>query len=77
MGKQTFKYIGLCMAIYLSMSVVEIFLCKPFIDFIGTGFWTHMVVYCVLLLLVNPVVTYFVIDKFFKFEPEVITVKKS
>lgn len=77
MGKQTFKYIGLCTAIYLCISAVEIFLGSPLIDFIGTDFWTHIIVYCLLLLIVNPTVVYFVIYKFFKFEPEIINTRKT
>ena len=72
MGKQSFKYIGLCMGIYLCLSAIEIFLCKPLVDFIGTGFWTHMLVYSCLLLIANPIATYFIIKRFFKFEPEII-----
>ena len=77
MGKQTIKYIGLCIGIYLCLSVVEIFLLRPLVDFIGTGFWTHMIVYCVLLLVINPVSTYFIIEKFFNFNPETIEINNN
>lgn len=70
MGKQTIKYIGLCMLIFLVLSVIEIFLLRPLIDFIGTDFWTHFIVYNVFLLLINPFATKYAINKFFDFKSE-------
>lgn len=67
MGKYTLKYIGLCMGIYLALSGIEIFLLRPLIDFIGTEFVTHLIVYNVLLLIVNPLVVYIVAGKLIKF----------
>ena len=34
MGKDTFRYIGLCMLIYLSIACLQIFFLDPLIDFI-------------------------------------------
>lgn len=75
MGKQTFKYIGLCIAFYLCISLLELFFANPLIDFIGTGFWIHMITYCILLILINPILTYFLVNRLFKFEPDIITSK--
>ena len=67
MGKQTFKYILLCTAIYGVLSLIEI-LIKPLIEMIDNGYWTIMIVYNVLLLIINPIATYFIVNKCFKFE---------
>ena len=68
MGKQALKYIPLCVGIYLCLSVIEIFLFKPLINLIDTRFTTHLIVYNVFLLIVNPIVTKLVVDKFFNFK---------
>ena len=54
MGKKTFPYILLCTGLYLILSAVEIFLLKPLIDFLGTGYRIHLAVNVILLLIVNP-----------------------
>lgn len=63
MGKQMFKYVLVCMGTYMSMAAVEIFLLKPLVDFFGTDFWTHLLVYAILLLVVNPVITKIITNK--------------
>ena len=72
MGKQGFKYILLCIGIYLCMSAIEIFLFKPLINLIDTRFITHLIIYNVFLLLVNPIVVKLIIDKFFDFKSDEI-----
>lgn len=71
MGKQTFKYIGFCLGIYLLLSAIEIFLFRPLVDFIGTSFWTYFVVYNVFLILLNPLLTKLIVNKFFVFKTDV------
>ena len=68
MGKQALKYIPLCVCLYLCLSAIEIFLFKPLINLIDTRFTTHLIVYNVFLLIVNPIVTKLVVDKFFNFK---------
>ena len=68
MGKQALKYVPLCVGIYLCLSAIEIFLFKPLINLIDTRFTTHLIVYNVFLLIVNPIVTKLVVDKFFNFK---------
>ncbi|MBQ6560253.1 MAG: hypothetical protein IJL85_05435 [Erysipelotrichaceae bacterium] len=63
MGKKTLPYIGLCTGFYLLISAIEIFLGKPLVDFIGFGYRTHLIVYIILLLLVNPFIVRYVTDK--------------
>ncbi|MBR4461516.1 MAG: hypothetical protein IKS51_02930 [Erysipelotrichaceae bacterium] len=63
MGKKTLPYIGLCTGMYLLLGAFEIFLCKPLIDFIGFGYRTHLIVFLLLLLLVDPLIVRYVADK--------------
>lgn len=63
MGKKTLPYIGLCTGMYLLIGMIEIFLCRPLIDFIGFGYRTHLAVYLVLLLLIDPLIVRYVADK--------------
>ena len=64
MGKKAFKYILTCMAIYLLIAFIEVYLLLPLVNKIGTDFWTHFKVYTILLVLVNPIITYFVANLF-------------
>lgn len=68
MGKYTFKYILMCMGIYLALSTIEIFAFKPLINLIDTRFTTHLIVYNVFLLIVNPIVTKLIVSKLFKMD---------
>lgn len=65
MGKYAFKYILLCMAIYLGLSLVEVLL-KPLLNMIDDSFTTSLIVYNVFLLIVNPVATKLIVTKLFK-----------
>ena len=56
------KYLGSYMLIYLSLSIIEIFLGKELIDFISTDFWIHFAVYCFLFLVINPVLCRYIGD---------------
>ena len=58
------RYFFLCMLIYLSLSAIEIFLLKPVIDMITSRFWWQLVIYGILLLIVNPLVTRITGDHF-------------
>lgn len=67
MGKQAFKYIFLCIVIYGALSLIGI-LIKPLIEMIDSSYWTIMITYNVLLLVINPIATYFIVNKCFKFD---------
>ena len=58
MGKSAFKYIGICMGIYLALSFIEVYLLKPLIKYIGSNYWTYFTVYTIALIIVNPIITY-------------------
>ena len=64
MGKDTLRYIALCMAVYLFLFLLELFPLNPLCDFIGFGFWTHFIIYIVLLLIINPLLTRFISSRF-------------
>lgn len=64
MTKRAFRYLFLCMGIYLALAAIEIFLLRPLVDMISTKFWWQLLIYSVLLLLVDPFVTAFIADRF-------------
>ena len=65
MGKLAFKYILLCMGIYLGLSLIEVLL-KPLLNMIDDSFTTSLIVYNVFLLVVNPIATKLIVSKLFK-----------
>ncbi|MBQ6334087.1 MAG: hypothetical protein IJI46_03330 [Erysipelotrichaceae bacterium] len=62
MGKDTFKYLGVCMGIYLALAAIEFFLLRPLVDFFGTGVYTPLIVYLIILVLVDPILTRMISD---------------
>lgn len=56
------------MGIYLALSIVEILLLKPLIDFISTNFMFHLGFYIACLFIINPLVTW-LIGKLLPFYP--------
>ena len=67
MGKDTFRYIGLCMALYLTMAAIEYFLMGPLADFISQDYRVHLIAYLLCLLLINPALTRSIADRFSKY----------
>lgn len=65
MGKQGFKYVPLCIGIYLVLAAIEIFLFKPLINLVTTKFLYHVIIYNVFLLIANPIVTKLLVEKIF------------
>lgn len=63
MGKQTLKYICTCIGIYLLLFVIEIFVLKNLIDFIGSDFKTYLIIYNVFLFAINPIVSWMIVKK--------------
>lgn len=64
MGKDTFRYIGLCLLIYLGIALIQIFFGDILIDFVFRGFWSHLYVHIFLLLFIDPVLTGFLLSRF-------------
>ncbi|MBR4421823.1 MAG: hypothetical protein IKS69_04750 [Erysipelotrichaceae bacterium] len=62
MDKKTIPYILLCTGLYLIVSAIEFFPLKPLIDFLGTGYKIHLIVYLILLLIVNPIIVHYLSD---------------
>lgn len=63
MGKDGFRYFVVCTGIYLALAGAEFFLFRPLLDFFGTGVWTPVIVYIVLLLIADPLLTRFISDQ--------------
>lgn len=57
------KYAGICMGIYLFISLIEVFAFLPLINVFNEGFWVHFIIYNVLFIIINPVLTYFIYEK--------------
>ena len=68
MGKKTFIHLLLCLCLNLVLSAFEIFAVGALIDLAGVSFFNKVIIYNVLFIVVNPVVVYLIIKKFFKFE---------
>ena len=68
MGKDAFKYLGLCIGFNLLLALIEIFILRPLVDFVGTNFITHVIVYNILFIIINPTIVALLIKKLFKFE---------
>ncbi|MBR3252186.1 MAG: hypothetical protein IKF80_10805 [Erysipelotrichaceae bacterium] len=64
MKKKMLRYFLICMGTYLILAAAEIFLLGPLVDMITENFWGRFAVYCGLLLIVDPLVTRFVADRF-------------
>jgi len=57
------KYTLICILIQLVLLFIEIFILKPIIDFFGNGFVNNLIVYVILILVFNPIITYFLSNK--------------
>lgn len=57
------KYTLLCMAIYLTLCGIEVFILKPLVDFIGDSFWIYFIVYNIFFIIINPFLTYFIYER--------------
>ena len=63
--KNNLLYMLICIGFYSLFTVIEI-LAKPLVNYIGTGFSTHLIVYNVLLLIINPLLTKLIADTIYK-----------
>lgn len=59
---KNFKYFMLCIAINLALAFIALVLCKPLIVFITTRFFIQLLIYSVLLILINPILTYVLVN---------------
>ena len=57
MGKKTFVYVVSVVSILLLLALIEVFLFRPLIDMIGFDYMTHLFVYLMLFVIINPVIT--------------------
>lgn len=62
--RNNFVYFGLCLGIYLSLAVIEIFIFEALINMITTHFFYKVIIYSVIFLLINPFLTKFLTDKY-------------
>ena len=57
------KYTLLCMGIYLSLAATEFFLLSPLADFFGSSYRSHLILYLILLLVLDPIITRILSEK--------------
>lgn len=62
MGKKTFIYIFVVVFTLLLLALIEVFLLRPLVDMIGFNYWTHLIVYLILFVFVNPIITKIITD---------------
>ena len=62
--KKNLLYVLICFILYLALAGIDI-LIKPLIDYIGTGFKVHFIVYNALLF-VNLILTKIIADVIYK-----------
>ena len=62
MGKKTFIYIFVVVFTLLLLALIEVFLLRPLVDMIGFDYWTHLIVYLILFVFVNPIITKIITD---------------
>lgn len=60
--KHLFEYLLIVMGIYLLITFIEAYLCRPIIDFIGTTFTVYFISYNFLLFIINPIITKLLAD---------------
>jgi hypothetical protein len=63
MRKRLFVYWLCCLGIYLGLFLFELFVLDPVFDYIGEDFYRHLLIYVVLLVIINPILTRFLSEK--------------
>jgi len=63
MKKQLLIYYLCSTALYLFLAAIEIFVLRPLVDFAGFGYRSHLLVYGILLLVINPVLCYLLMQR--------------
>lgn len=59
MKLKLFYHYLLCLAIYLGLAFVEIILANPIMDIVTNTQTTRFIIYLVLVVIINPIATYF------------------
>ena len=63
MRKRLFVYWLCCLGIYLCLFLFELFVLDPVFDYIGKDYYSHLLIYVVLLIIINPLLTKFLSEK--------------
>ena len=64
MGKKTLIYIFFVLSTLLLLALIEVFVLKPLVDMIGFDYWSHLAVYLILFVIVNPIIAKIITDQF-------------
>lgn len=63
MKVKLFLHFLLVLGIYLGLSLIELYCLSPLLDIVTNSHYIRLIVYLVLLILVNPYVTYILKNK--------------
>lgn len=63
MKRRIVLYFLLCLSIFLSLCLIEIFILKPLVDMISFKDSIQYIIYIVLFIIINPVVTKLIADQ--------------
>lgn len=73
---QAFKYVCSTIGIYLGIFACEYFFIKPLIDGFGLSWIAMLLITCVSALVINPVLTFFAMEKL-PFKPEGLKIQNN
>ena len=57
------KYMFLCLLLYLTLGLIEIYGLRPLLDTVTESFFLQTVIYAALMLIVNPILTYVISER--------------
>ena len=64
MGKDALRYMAICAGIYLALAIFGFLVLRPLVDFFPASVWTPVIFYGVLLVIVDPLLTRIISDRF-------------
>ena len=70
MGKDTLRYMAVCAGIYLGLALFEVLVLHSLIDFFPASVWTPVIFYGILLIVIDPILTRIISNRFGFKEPK-------
>ena len=63
MGKKTLIYTFVVLCLLLLFALIEVFLLRPLIDMFSFDYRIHLIIYLVLFIFINPLISKIITDK--------------
>ena len=63
MGNKAFPYFAACVLTYVGVTLFEVIVLNNLIDIVSTSDLVHLIVYLVLMLTANPILTRLITDR--------------